>query len=175
MVLQLMCTWGFNPAKWGGIGFSDINVQNNLAREKPILAIYVTKASPLSKDKQGMVVGFVELSDETDHISKFISKESLAAHRKKPENKNRWPYAVRMSRAWKVIPENWQDVTAIFPNTYEISNPRNIGRRTVLVEEDNFDARNRLRIQAVEVYRQDLRLEHHETAGALLKSRGLPV
>ncbi len=176
-VLRLMCPWGFNPAKWGGIGFSDINVQNNLAREKPIVAIYITVDSPLAEDKQGMVVGFVELSGKTGDISKFISLESLVEHFANPDNRerHRWRYAVGMSRAWKVMPEDWQDVTAIFPKTREDNEGINIGSRTVFVEEDNFDAMNLLRIQAVAVYQQDLPLEHHETARDLLISRGLPV
>ena len=175
MVLRLMCPWGFNPARWGGIGFSDINVQNELAQEEPIVAIYITEESPLAVDKRGMVVGFVELSDATGDISEFISDEALAEHLENDENQNRWPYAVGMRRAWKVVRDDWQGVRTIFPNTRGRHNPRNIGRRTVFVEEDNFDAMNRLEIEAVAVYQQDLRLEHHETARDLLISRGLPV
>ncbi len=174
-VLRLMCPWGFNPAKWGGIGFSDINVQNDLAQEKPIVAIYITEESPLATEKQGMVVGFVELSDATGDISKFISWESLVKHLEKDENQNRWPHAVGMSRAWKVIPENRRPVGTIFPKTRGRHNPRTIGSRTVFVEEDNFDAMNRLGIEAVAVYQQDLPLERHETAGHLLRSRGILI
>ena len=174
-VLRLMCPWGFNPAKWGGIGFSDEAVQNKLAQEKPIVAIYITRDSPLATEKQGMVVGFVELSGKIGDISKFISWEALVEHLENAENQDRWPYAVGMSRAWKVIPENWQDVTAIFPNTYEINNPRNIGSSTVFVEEDNFDEMNRLGIEAVAVYQQDLRLEEYATVGDLLTSRGVLI
>ena len=170
-----MCPWGFNPAKWGGIGFSDINVQNDLAQEKPIVAIYITEESPLATEKQGMVVGFVELSDATGDISKFISWEALVEHLENAENQNRWPYAVGMRRAWKVIPENRRPVRTIFPNTRGRHNPIIIGSRTVVVEEENFDEMHRLEIEAVAVYQQDLPLEHHETARDLLISRGLPV
>ncbi len=174
-VLRLMCPWGFNPAKWGGIGFSGEAVQNELAQEKPIVAIYITEESPLATEKQGMVVGFVELSGKIGDISKFISWEALVEHLENAENQDRWPYAVGMSRAWKVIRDDWQGVGTIFPNTRGRHNPRNIGRRTVFVEEDNFDAMNGLRIQAVAVYQQDPPLEEYATAGDLLASRGLLV
>ncbi len=179
-ILNLMCTWGFNPAKWGGIGFSDINVQNNLAREKPILAIYVTKASSLSKDKQGMVVGFVELSDETGHISKFISKESLVAHRKKPENKNRWPYAVKMSRAWRVEKTSWRIVDDIFKKTYDPNKAIQIGTHTKIVKEEDFANIKGLRIKPAKVYPQKQLPEEHKepeirTVGELFKNRGTPI
>ncbi len=178
--LQLMCTWGFKPVKWGGIGFSDEAVQNGLVQEKPIVAIYVTKKSPLSKDKQGMVVGFVELSDETGHISKFISKEALIAHRKKPENKNRWPYAVGMSRAWCVEKTSWRIVDDIFKKTYDPKAAIDIGTHTKTVDAEDFVNIEELKIRPVAVYPQkQLPKEHKEpeirTVGELLKKRGIPI
>ena len=180
MNLRLMCTWGFNPARWGGIGFSDEAVQNELAQKKPIVAIYITEASSLAVNKQGMVVGFVELSDATGDISEFISEEALAEHLEKDENKNRWPYAVGMRRAWKVRPDNWQSVKTIFPNTRGNNNPRNIGRRTVPVKKKDFANIEELKIRPVEVYQppnglpaEQYATEEYETARDLLISREL--
>ena len=174
-VLRLMCPWGFNPAKWGGIGFSGEAVQNKLAQEKPIVAIYITRDSPLATEKRGMVVGFVELSGKIGDISKFISWEALVEHLENAENQDRWPYAVGMRRAWKVIPENWRDVRDIFPDTYENNEGINIGSRTVVVEEENFDEMHRLEIEAVAVYQQDLPLEEYATVEELLISRGVLI
>ena len=179
-----MCEWNFTPNEWGGIGFSDESAQNKVAVKGSIVAIYVakhTKVKAAKKEKKpGMVVGFVEISGKKGDISKFISWKILIRHLKKPDNHNRWPYATGISRAWKVKKTDWKIVDDVFPNTYKNNASILIGRNTVIVVAEDFANIKRLRIEAVEVYQppnglpaEQYAIEKYETAGELLKNRGL--
>ncbi len=177
--LRLMCEWDFVPNHWAGIGFHEEDVQKEIAAEKTIIAIYVVKNARDIK-KRHKVVGFVEISGKMDCIDKFVSDSILRHHRRKRDNKKRWPHAVGISRAWDVIGFEQQNVKTVFSKTYNNNNPRNIGMRTVIVDAEDFANIKKLRIEAVEVYQPPNGLpsekyvkEEYATAGDLLKSRGL--
>ena len=183
-----MCERDFKPKEWGGIGFSRDWVQTDLTDNATIVAVYITRDNP-DINKQGIVAGFVEISDEIGHIEQFITRQMLEKYEADRGDGPEWSYSVGIKRAWKVIGfcppnvvRNWEDVRTIFPNTCENNIAIDIGGRTAIVaeadfspieEEEDFVRVNNLIIQAVEVHEQNLPLEHHETAKELLISRGI--
>ncbi len=184
MVLRLMCERDFKPEEWGGIGFSRQCVQTDLTDNATIVAVYITRDNT-DINKRGIVAGFVEISDEIGHIERFITPQMLEKYELERNRRNgpEWSYSVGIRRAWKVtgirprnVVKNWEDVKTIFPNTCRNRIPRDIGGRTAVVveadfapiEEENFVRVNNLKIQAVEVYQQNLTLKKYATAGVLL-------
>ena len=110
--------WGFDPSKWGCIGFADESKRSRfLSQSKPgvLVAIYVTKGKG-PEDMRGKVVGVLELSNEAGHAQNYISGDRWRDQKElDPDSKGKWLHAVKATRAWKVIPEDWQRVENIFP------------------------------------------------------------
>ena len=165
MVLRLMCEWDFEPEEWGGIGFRHPKTQKTISDERGIIAIYITKDTKVkrAREKRWNVVGFVEISAEKGNISQFVGPCILRNHLEKTENKDRWRYAVGISRAWMVTGtnspnagDNWQKVKTIFPNTYRDNAPVKIGGVTARIEEDNLDRMYNLIIRPAGVYKPAL-------------------
>ncbi len=182
--LRLMCEWNFTPNEWAGIGFSDKSVQDKVAVQGSIVAIYIAKRTKSIKaqKKRGKVVGFVELSGETSHVSKFASPRIFANHKKKNKDidKDRWAFGVGISRAWYVEKASWRIVDDIFKKTYDPKAARHIGTHTKIVEEEDFANIKELRIKPAKVYPQKQLPEEHKepeirTVGELLKKRGIPI
>ncbi|MCA8835592.1 MAG: hypothetical protein K8953_10965 [Proteobacteria bacterium] len=190
--LWLMSEWDFEPAEWGGIGFPYVDSQNKLTdggeRAGAIVAIWIATSTKVrtARRKKKKVVGFAELSGKINDISKFVSWKALVKHFEDSDNKNRWPYAVGVKQAWKVVgniqqdlEHNWQDVDYIFSTTYIPNEARDIGTNARMVEmEEHFHRISNLSIEPAKVYPQDVLPPEHEepeirTAGALLRIRGV--
>ena len=151
--LWLMCEWDFEPAKWAGIGFYRKSAQEEIIQEGRIVAIWIAKHTKVkaARGKRGMVVGFVELSGEKNDISKFVSWKALVEHFKDPDNKNKWPYAVGVRRAWKVDPASWELVDDVFENTYNLDDAQDIGTNGKAVVPEDFANVDRLVLASREV------------------------
>ena len=182
MDLRLMCERDFKPDEWGGIGFSDREVQRHLVQNATIVAVYILKENEDEK-KAGKFAGFVELSGLEDNISAFVTPEILERHFANHDNE--WLHSVGIKRAWYIAKDecdNWPDVGDIFKKTYNPNAAIRIGSHTKIVDAEDFVNIAGLKIIPVEVYRRESDLpdeeyatEDHETALNLLISRGLLV
>ncbi len=154
--IWLTSFWGFNPDSWGCIGFSSEAKQNYfLRRTRPgvIVAIYVTKGKGRLEER-GKVVGFLEISHEAGHAKNFISGDQWALKEKDPESRGKWSYALRATRAWRVIEEEQQIVDDLLPKTYAGSHPEFIGSQGVPVTDADAEKLLSLTVYEVPVYGQ---------------------
>ncbi len=177
-----MCERDFKPDEWGGIGFSDREVQRHLVRNATIVAVYIMKNNE-DENKAGKFAGFVELSGAEDNISAFVTPEIYDSHM--DIYGDEWPHSVGIKRAWYVVKDecdNWPDVDDIFETTYDPRAAIRIGGYTKIVDAEDFANIKELKIEAVEVYQPDnglpaeeYEIQEYESAGALLISRGIPI
>ncbi|AYV47073.1 hypothetical protein C1707_12835 [Caulobacter flavus] len=133
--------WGFNPDRWGCIGFSDEAKRNRFLREtKPgvLVAIYVTKNKG-SADERGKVIGVMEISHEACHAQQFISGDAWARKENDPESRGKWLFALRATRAWRIAPEDWRPVAELLPETYGSADPQFIGAAGVAITTSEID------------------------------------
>ncbi len=182
MDLRLMCERDFKPEEWGGIGFSDREVQRHLVQNATIVAVYILKENE-DKKKAGKFAGFVELSGAEGNISAFVTPEILERHFANHDNE--WLHSVGIKRAWYVAKDacdNWPDVGDIFETTYDPRAAIRIGSHTKIVDAEDFVNIKELKIEAVEVYQPDnglpaeeYEIQEYESAGELLISRGIPI
>jgi len=148
--------WGFDPVNWGCIGFADEWRRSRFlsqARDGTLVAIYVTKGKG-PENMRGKVVGVLQVSHETGLANEFISGDAWARKQADPEAKGKWMYAVRATRAWQVIEEEWQDVGEIFAETYSSNNPEFIGAQGVKLTKTESEALARLNVYEVPIYGQ---------------------
>ncbi|RUY22423.1 hypothetical protein, partial [Mesorhizobium sp. M7A.F.Ca.CA.004.12.1.1] len=130
--------WGFDPASWGCIGFADeARRARYLSNSKPgtLVAIYVTKGKG-PENMRGKVVGVLEISHEIGHAQEFISGDRWAEKERDQDSRGKWLYAVKATRAWRIVPEDWRRVEELFPQAYRGSNAELIGANGVPVSAD---------------------------------------
>lgn len=170
--------WGFDPSKWGCIGFADENKRNRfLSQSKPgvLVAIYVTKGKG-PEDMRGKVVGVLELSHEAGHAQEYIAGDIWRRKELDPDSKGKWLYAVKANRAWKIIPEDWKMVEDIFPEGYGSAHPEFIGASGIKLSVGEAEKLLQLDVQEVHVYGStklaDPTIQTLE--GALAPSRAVP-
>jgi hypothetical protein len=114
----LTSVWAFDPAGWGCIGFADENRRERFVRSTApsvLVAIYVTKNKG-PEDMRGKVVGVLEVSHDRGHAHDFISGDRWAEKEADPDSRGKWVYALRVTRAWRIVPEDWCEVDEIFAN-----------------------------------------------------------
>lgn len=155
-VAWLTSFWGFDPANWGCIGFADESRRQKFLRhtkDGTLVAVYVTRHKG-PRNMQGKVVGVLQVSHETGPANKFLSGDAWARKEADPESKGKWMYAVRATRAWRVVEEDWKDVGEIFAHTYSSNNPELIGAQGVELTEAESEALSRLNVYEVPIYGQ---------------------
>lgn len=148
--------WGFYPQEWGCLGFSSEGYRNRFLREtKPgaLVAIYVTQSSP-EKEMRGKVVGFLEVSHEKGDIQEFLSPSEYEAKQGEPYSEGRWSYALRVTRAWQIAPEEWKSVEELFPDTFSTSQARVIGAQGVRVANEEVKTFSQLTVHELSVFGQ---------------------
>lgn len=148
--------WGFDPANWGCIGFADeARRARYLNNSKPgaLVAIYVTKGKG-PENMRGKVVGVLEISHEIGHAKEFISGDRWAEKERDQDSHGKWLYAVKATRAWRIVPEDWRPVEELFPQAYRGSNAELIGANGVPVSADEAAELYELDVYEVPVYGQ---------------------
>ncbi len=176
--MWLTSFWGFDPANWGCIGFAEEWRRNKFlsqSRDGALVAIYVTRGKgPVNM--RGKVVGILQLSHEVGPAKNFISGDAWARKQNDPESKDKWMYAVRATRAWRVVEEEWKDVDKIFSETYGSNNPELIGAQGVKLTKGEAEALGHLSVYEVPVYGQTGRTNSSlgSLESALSPSRAVP-
>lgn len=148
--------WGFDPASWGCIGFADEARRTRyLNNSKPgtLVAIYVTKGKG-PENMRGKVVGVLEISHEIGHARAFISADRWAEKERDPDSRGKWLHAVKSTRAWRVVPEDYVPVEELFPQAYSSSHPEFIGASGVPIPADEAAKLFQLDVYEVSVYGQ---------------------
>ncbi len=171
--------WGFAPSEWGCIGFADEGKRNRylkLSKPGDITAIYVTKGKG-PEEMRGKVVGVLEVSHQTGHAREFISGDRWAEKENDPQSRGKWLYAVKVTRAWRVITEDWQPVEAIFPSTYGSAHPEFIGSSGVQMSREEAERLLQLDVYEVPVYGQSEPINPTISTldAALVPSRAVPA
>lgn len=148
--------WGFNPEKWGGVGFTqerDRDAYLKLSPPGSLLAIYVTKHRG-PEEMRGRIVGILELNGIDFPMQTLTSPTEWADSQRRAGTKNKWSYGVQASRAWRIAPEEWPYVDAFLPETYASANAQRIGSKGVPVKKSEVARLLNLTAMPASVYRQ---------------------
>lgn len=102
---------------------------------------------------RGKLVGVLEVSHEAGHAQNYISGDRWREKELDSDSKGKWLHAVKVTRAWKVIPEDWERIEDIFPEAYASTNPEIIGSTGVKVGDDEAEKLFQLSVHEVHVYK----------------------
>jgi hypothetical protein len=145
--------YGFKPEEWGLLGFSDEGRRRSFIEgSKPGVLVVVYGAGEASKDELGKVIGIQQCSHQLGHTQNFMSPASWVAKERDPNRKDRWNYAVKATRAWRVTPESRMDVKQFAPQATASGAWQHIGSRGEPLTRREAMNILKLDLQEVDVY-----------------------
>lgn len=159
--IWLTSFWGFHPDSWGCIGFaSKSKLDYFVGRTRPgvIVAIYVTKGKGLERER-GKVVGYLEVSHLSGNAREFMSGDQWARKESDPESRGKWLYALKVTRAWRIVEEEQKAIDDLLPKTYKSAHPEFIGSQGVPILDGEEKNLLHLAVYEVPVYGQTEKIE----------------
>lgn len=101
---------------------------------------------------RGKVVGVLEISHEAGDAKNYISGDRWREKELDPASKGKWLHAVKATRAWSIVPEDWKPVEHLLPNAYNSAHPEFIGASGVKVSAEEAGKLLQLDVEEVHVY-----------------------
>ena len=143
---------GFTPETWGFLGYTDEFKRDRfVGMSKPgaLVAICGTGKAPI-KGEKFRVLGMQQQSHVLGTKWDYLAPERYEEERNDPDRKDRWYYALKATRAWRIPQEQRPFVRDIFPITHKGGdNGTAIGSYGLRLEPD--EARALLDLTLVEV------------------------
>lgn len=145
--------YGFRPEEWGFLGFADdTRRQGFIQGSQPGVLVVIYGAGEASKDELHNVIGIQQCSHQQGHAEQFMYPPAWEEKKNDPARADRWNYAVKATRAWRVTPETRMDVRDFAPEATRSGAWQHIGSRGVPLSK--AEAANILKfdLQEVDVY-----------------------
>ena len=145
--------YGFRPEEWGLLGFANEGRRRSFIEgSKPGVLVVVYGAGEASKDDLYKVIGIQQCSHQLGHSREFMAPAAWATKERDPERANKWNYAVKATRAWRVTPETRIQVRDFAPKATETEAWQHIGARGVRLSRQEALNILKLDLQEVDVY-----------------------
>lgn len=121
--------YGFDPSKWGFLGFTNKGERKHFlehTKEGALVVIYGHKSlSP--KEQQGKVIGILQMSRLVNNAKTFMHPSEWAKKEGDRSSKGRWDNAIKATRAWKVVPESYVQIDDFAEKSYTDGRWQHIG------------------------------------------------
>jgi hypothetical protein len=148
--------YGFNPEKWGMLGFTLPEARDSfLNRSQPGALVVVYGSGEAAKDELGKVIGIQQCSHVTGNAENFIAPPEWIAKSRDLKKKEQWNFAVRAEKAWRVTPSSRMNVRDFAPKATETGAWQHIGAYGVPLTKSEALNILKLGLQEVEVYGRD--------------------
>lgn len=145
--------YGFGPEEWGFLGFTDEKRrQSFIAGSKPGVLVVVYGAGRAKKSDLYQIVGLQQCSHQLGYARQFMAPTAWASKQRDPEQADKWNYAVKATRAWRVTPESRMYVRDFAPKATETDAWQHIGARGVPLSRQEALNILKLDLQEVDVY-----------------------
>lgn len=138
--------YGFNPAKWGLLGFSNEGQRNHFIKNtKPgaLVVIYGHK-SQAPVEQQGKVIGIQQVSHRVNHAKTYMDPTEWASKEANPASQGKWNLAVKATAAWKIAPESYVDIDDFADESYSLRRAQLIGSQGVRLTKSEVSKLNNL-------------------------------
>jgi hypothetical protein len=145
--------YGFDPEKWGLLGFTDeARRRNFIEGSKPGVLVVVYGAGKASKEQPHRIVGIQQCSHQLGSTQQFMSPAAWREKQNDPQRADRWNFAVKATRAWRVTPESRMDVRDFAPIATANGAWQHIGSYGVSLSSGEAENILKLDLQEVDVY-----------------------
>ena len=126
----LTSTYGFRPEEFGCLGFTNKEMRQsfiNRSESGVLVVIYGASKAPVAL--KGKVIGLQQHSHRIGHARAFTSETEWNSRQADEDRKDKWSYAVKAHRAWRVTPESSMLVKDFAPITFTQGRAQAIGAR----------------------------------------------
>ncbi len=145
--------YGFAPEKWGFLGFADETRRQGFLRQtQPGVLVVIYGSGDAPKDELYNVIGIQQCSHQIGSAEQFMHPLAWDVKRVDPDQADRWNYAVRTTRAWRVTPESRMNVRKFAPEATRTGAWQHIGSRGVQLSKAEAENILKLDLQEVDVY-----------------------
>ncbi|MCC6686730.1 MAG: hypothetical protein IT205_07055 [Fimbriimonadaceae bacterium] len=145
--------YGFRPEEWGLLGFTDEGRRRSfLQGSRPGVLVVVYGAGEAKKGELGNIIGVQQCSHQIGHTRDFMAPAAWESKARDPERRDKWNYAVKATRAWRVTPETRMDVRTFAPQATASEAWQHIGSRGVRLNREEALNILKLHLQEVDVY-----------------------
>lgn len=120
--------YGFDPGRWGFVGFSQQQTRTSfIRRSQPGCLLVIYGASKAAPELKGRIIGIQQQSHDVGPAERFMSPAAWAEKQANPDRRDKWNHAVGAMRAWVVTPETRVSVEKFAPDTYSVGKSQTIG------------------------------------------------
>ncbi|MFL9828080.1 hypothetical protein [Rhodoplanes sp. SY1] len=145
--------YGFRPEEWGLLGFTDEGRRRSFINgSKPGVLVVVYAAGQAPKEDLGKVIGIQQCSHQLGMSQQFMAPSAWASKERDAERADKWNYAVKAMRAWRVTPESRMDVREFAPEATSTGAWQHIGARGVRLSRQEALNILKLDLQEVDVF-----------------------
>ena len=144
--------YGFDPEDWGSLGFSTEQRRQEFIDATHAGVLVVVYNSLQGDPHWRRVVGILQCSHEKGYSKDFISPAAWQTKRENSKSRDKWNYAVKVKRAWRVAPEAMPLVTDFAPEATRSGAWQHIGARGVGLTRAEVRKIGDLLLQEVNVY-----------------------
>ncbi|MEX2202436.1 MAG: hypothetical protein WD711_13645 [Dongiaceae bacterium] len=147
--------YGFRPEGWGLLGFTDEGRRRSFikgSRAGVLVVVYGAGKAP--KEDRGQIIGIQQCSHQVGHSRQFMAPQEWSVKERNPERADKWNYAVKAIRAWRITPESRMSVHDFAPDATSTGAWQHIGARGVTLSKQEAMNILKLDLQEVDVYGQ---------------------
>ncbi|MFC0340773.1 hypothetical protein [Paracoccus niistensis] len=145
--------WEFHPEAQGFLGFtSEARRRGFINGTKPGVLVVIYGNGRASKDEWGKVIGIQQCSHQLGHAEEFSAPAEWDKKIRDPDVSNRWNYAVKATRAWRVTPESRIAIRDFAPKAVASGAWQHIGSLGVSLSAEEAINILKLDLQEVAVY-----------------------
>lgn len=120
---------GFGPEEFAGLGYTfKKDRERFLERTKPGVLVVIVGGPKAPNGMQQRIIGIVQCSHQIGSLEKFSDPEAYAKKQADPNEKDRWNFAVRVTRAWTVNPETRPGIEEFANDSYWPQRGQHLGR-----------------------------------------------
>ena len=148
--------YGFDPDTWGFLGFTDEADRSSfLENSEPGSLVVIYGTGNVGEDKYRKIIGIQQCSHEIGYAEQFMSP--VEWHKKSQDSnvRDKWNFAVRATRAWRVSSDTRMGVQEFAPVVTKSGAWQHIGARGVRLSRQEAFNILKLNLTEVDVYGQN--------------------
>jgi hypothetical protein len=121
--------YGFEPERWGFLGFSREAERRRFIRETSPGALVVVygQKTKAPKNQRGMVIGILQVSHQRGNAQSWMDPSEWMQKEADSGRAGKWNLALKATRAWKVTEESYISIDDFAPETYSAEKAQTIG------------------------------------------------
>ncbi|MEE4210701.1 MAG: hypothetical protein V2I43_15725 [Parvularcula sp.] len=146
---------GFDPDIWGFTGFTQESTRKSfIKRSDPGVLVVIAGSSRAELNKRQRIIGLLQCSHELGMDRDYMPSAAFAEKESVERSAGKWSHAVRVVRAWRVLPHNRPLIEDFAPETYTPGRAQVIGAQGMPLTAEEARGLLSLDLEEVDVFNQ---------------------